>query len=391
MVDRIIDLPDRAEDNIKAEGFGWFLEADNHDYLTTDAILVHKEELQDFKSASETCFDLYRKALDHVVQHNLWSRLDIPENIIPLIKHDLKRELPHVCGRLDWAGGMESIPLKLIEFNADTSAIMPESAYFQSWMYEAVRLQFKGQYNYLIHDLAQVFRDLRQQFPDLPATLLLCSLGYEEDRLNLRVIEEAAIAANFAVDYADLEEVVFGEDGVFLENEEGYVQYHFLYKLVPWEFIMFEEPELMDILVRLSLEHDLVVLNPAYSIAFQAKHMLSILYELFPDHPLLLPTYDEATPLQGKQYVRKVNFGRLGENVAVIDASGGVIAETDGDFGDFSTICQAFAPMYADEDGDIYQASMYLVDGKASCLSFRRRDDLIIDDDSEFVTHVLFE
>jgi glutathionylspermidine synthase len=46
--------------------------------------------------------------------------------------------------------------------------------------------------------------------------------------------------------------------------------------------------------------------------------------------------------------------------------------------------------MYADEDGDIYQPSMFLVDGRASCISFRRRDDLIIDDDAEFVPHVIF-
>ena len=126
--------------------------------------------------------------------------------------------------------------------------------------------------------------------------------------------------------------------------------------MVPWEVIMLEEPELMDILVDLSLDHDLIVLNPAYSLALQSKKMLSILYELFPEHPYLLPTYNEPSPLKGKKYVRKVNFGRQGENIDVIDAKGRMIAQTDGDFGHFSSVYQAFADMYADEDGDIYSA-----------------------------------
>jgi len=168
-------------------------------------------------------------------------------------------------------------------------------------------------------------------------------------------------------------------------------QLRFVYKLVPWEFIMFEEPELMDILTDLSINHGLVVLNPAYSIAYQAKHMMSILYELYPDNEYLLPTFDKKAELTGKQYVRKTNFGRMGENVKIVNEDGATVAKTKGDFGEFSKVFQKHAAMYADEDGDIYQAQMYVGAGEACCLSFRRRDDHIIDDDSEFVTHLIFE
>jgi len=393
MVDRIIDLPIEARTIIEEKGFGWFTEGDNDDYVANDAILIHKDEIKAYSKAAEECYRLYAEALEYVQRNDYWSRLGLSPAIIPLIKHDLKRGIPHICGRMDLAGGIDELPLKLIEFNADTGALMPESAYFQSWFHESVRLQFKGQFNYLIQDLTKGFRNLKQKFSNRPATLLLTSLGYPEDRLNLKVIEEAAEAAGFAVDYSDLENVIFDEDGVFLESEgeeENYVQYHFVYKLVPWEFIMLEEPELMDILVDLCTNHDLIVLNPSYTLAYQAKHMMSILYELFPDNPYLLPTYDHASNLRGQKHVQKVNFGRLGENVAVVEGTGDILAETDGDFGHFSKVYQEFAEMYQDEDGDIYQAGLYVCEGKASCLSFRRRDDWIIDDDSEFVSHVLF-
>jgi len=391
MVDRIIDLPDRAEASIRDAGFGWYLDGDNHDYLTTDVVMVSRDEGQDFIKAAEECYQMYVKAFDHVFRNNLWSRLGLPDEIIPLIKHDWQRALPLLCGRLDLAGGIEDLPIKLIEFNADTCTSLPESAYFQDWMQAPIRLNYKGQINYLVSDLTRVLRNLKIQYSDRPATLLLTSLGYVEDQLNLEVIKAAGEEAGFAVDYADLKEVVFSEDGVFLEDDKGeYIQYHFVYKLVPWEFIMFEEPELLQILTDLSINQDLIVLNPAYSIAFQAKHMMSIIYELFPDHPLVLPTYDNDEQLRGQQHVKKVNFGRLGENVSVIDPAGKVVSENDGDFGSYSSVYQAFTPLYADEDGDLYQGAMFLCDGNPSCLSFRRRDGLIIDDDCEFIPHILF-
>ena len=391
MVDRIIDLPKEARSIIEEAGYGWYQEGDNHDYIANDAIMVHRDEVKAYEEASKSIFKMYEKALQHVRDNNLWSRLGLTENIIKLIKFDMDRYLPHVCGRFDFAGGIERLPLRLIEFNADTCTIMPESTYIQSYMHHQVEEQSKGQFNYLIDELNLVFRKLKNQFPDKTATLLLTSLGHDEDRLNLNVIKEAAESAGFEADYADLEDVIFDEDGVFLAQDELYVQYNFVYKLVPWEFIMLEEPDLMDILTNLSINHGLVVLNPAYSIAYQAKHMLTILHELFPDSPYLLPTYDDEKELAGKKHVSKTNFGRMGENVKIVEPNGQTLAKTEGMFDEFTRVFQQYAEMYKDEDGDIYQAQMYVAAGEACCLSFRRRDDHIIDDDSEFVTHLIFE
>ena len=391
MVDRIIDLPKEARSLIAEAGYGWYQEGDNHDYIADDAIMVHRDEVKAYEAASKAVYKMYQKALDHVREHKLWSRLGIPENIVKLIEFDMDRNLLHICGRFDFAGGIEDLPLKLIEFNADTCTIMPESTYIQSYLYHQVREQSKGQFNYLVDELNQVFRRIKNKFPDRPATLLLTSLGHMEDTLNLNVIKEAAEQAGFEADYADLEDVIFDEDGVFLQQEDVYVQYHFMYKLVPWEFIMLEEPELMDILTDLSINHGLVVMNPAFSIAMQAKHMLTILYELFPESPYLLPTYDEKDSILGSKYVRKTNFGRMGENIKIVDPAGETVAKTKGDFGAFSKVYQQYAEMYQDEDGDIYQGAMYIGSGEPCCLSFRRRDGHIIDDDSEFVTHLIFE
>ncbi len=390
-VDRTIDLPRWNQAAINDAGYAWYLEGENDDYLSTLGMMVHRDELKNFKEAGKDLSKMYMKALTHVRANGLWSRLGLPPNIIKLIEFDLDRYLPHICGRFDFAGGIERLPIKLIEYNADTCTIMPESAHLQSMMHEQIKDFSKGQFNNLINELLIVFKRLKNQFEDKIATLLLTSLGHEEDKLNLLVIQEAAELAGFEVDYADLEDVIFDDDGVFLQQEDVYVQYNFVYKLVPWEFIMFEEPDLMDILTDLSINHGLVVLNPAYSIALQSKHMLSVLYELFPQSKYLLPSYDDANSLKGRSHVEKSNFGRMGENIKIIKPDGQIFEETEGDFGQFTKVYQEYAEMYKDEDGDIYQAQMYVASGEPCCLSFRSRDAHIIDDDSEFVTHVIFE
>ena len=81
----------------------------------------------------------------------------------------------------------------------------------------------------------------------------------------------------------------------------------------------------------------------------------------------------------------------MGENVKIVEPNGQTLAKTEGMFDEFTRVFQQYAEMYKDEDGDIYQAQMYVAAGEACCLSFRRRDDHIIDDDSEFVTHLIFE
>ena len=54
------------------------------------------------------------------------------------------------------------------------------------------------------------------------------------------------------------------------------------------------------------------------------KGLLPILWELFPDHPNLLPTFEDAAPLAG-HYVRKPKLSREGSNVTWVE--GGVAVE----------------------------------------------------------------
>ena len=52
-------------------------------------------------------------------------------------------------------------------------------------------------------------------------------------------------------------------------------------------------------------------------------------------------------------------------------------------------IYQEFAELYKDNYGEYYQPGLYTVMGRAAGLSFRRAEKLIIDNDCQFIPHMI--
>ncbi|MEO0404160.1 MAG: glutathionylspermidine synthase family protein [Bacteroidota bacterium] len=385
MEDRILVLKKNGSRSIKDKGYQWFLQ---DDYVSSDVMEVTPRELEKFKSATKEANLLYFKALEHVIHRNLWDYLDISPAMARLITLDYERRIPHIIGRYDFAGGIDGPGIRLLEFNADTCTAIPESAHFQDYIYKENKVKAGPPFANLHTGLIKSFQDLKRRFSTKEASLLLTGLGHEEDTLNLKAIGDAARLAGFNVDYADFHDVVFADEGVFLEEGDEYVQYNFMMKMVPWDWIMVEDPELLPIIERLYRETDLVILNPAYTCAFQSKRMLSVLHEVDQYTPLVLPAFSEPSKLKDRKYVEKPNFGRLGENIKILQGDQSM-AMTTGDFASNINVYQEYVDLYQDEDGDRYQAGMYTVDQTPACLSFRRRDGLILDDDAEFIAHVI--
>ncbi|RYF59696.1 MAG: glutathionylspermidine synthase family protein, partial [Cytophagaceae bacterium] len=165
----------------------------------------------------------------------------------------------------------------------------------------------------------------------------------------------------------------------------AFTRFDFWFKLIPWEYIGNDEPELVTILTQLVKERKVVIMNPAYALLFQSKYMLKILWELFPDNPLLLET--DTEPLLGKPSVEKVLFGREGANVRILDETGQATQTVDGDYGDQDTIYQQYVDFPQDAAGNRYQAGVFFA-GEACGLGFRR-GGAVIDNTAQFVGHIV--
>jgi glutathionylspermidine synthase len=371
-------------------GYHWLLGTDTMPYVHTELVQVTEQEAQAYLNASNQLYTMYVAAAEYVVAHKLYSQLGIDPSLIPIIEYTWQHDNHwHIYGRFDLAGGLDGLPIKLIEFNADTATCLPETALVQWASLLANKLDNSSQCNNLFDSLVAQFIELKTQNPNLEPYLLLSGIeGSPEDDANLSLLAEAAKEAGFTIAFDYVENVEFSaQEGVFKQNNEngGFEKYDFWMKLIPWEYIAADEPELLKIISDLVCSGRIVVLNPAYTLLFQSKGILKILWDLYPNHPLLLETRFER--LIGQKCVQKTLLGREGANVQIINEYGRVLKETEGEYTQQSSVYQLFAEFATDTAGRSYQAGLFFA-GEACALGFRFGRD-IIDNQSQFCGHIV--
>ncbi len=386
MADRQIDLDRIPENIISQRGYDYLLE---DEYVVPEGIILTQEEVNEFEKAGHTLYELFKGELREMVHTRNFDFLNLPPKMVDLIIHSFQGDHKHLVGRFDFAGGIEGLPLKVLEFNADTPTMMPESSFVQDAFFD-IYTDARSQYNSLEEDIKVFFNHLLIAQSDKEPTLITTSLGYPEDRKHAEFIMECAVSQGFAVAYADLAEIEFAPgEGIFIQADDGgSVQADYLYKMIPWEFICFEEPELLDILHNLIMNDLVHVFNPPYTLVFQSKVFLHHISQKY-SSPYFLQSSRDPSSFRGRSYVEKVSFGRLGENIKIFNEIGQVIEQTPGDFGHFEKVYQEFTQLYKDQFDEYYQLGLFLVDDHGSCMSFRRADKLIIDDDAEFIPHFI--
>ncbi len=379
-------LAQQPDGQLRQLGWDWMLGTDTLPYLTQEVVQLDVQQAMAYAEAANRLFEMLVEAGQHVIDQNRFAELGIPANLIDLIRHswDDDRNIL-LYGRFDLAQTPEGI--KLIEFNADTATCLPETAVVQYAHLRANGLDDTQQVNAVFEALVAQFEEIKTQNADLTPTLLLSAMrDSAEDDANVALLGEAAREAGFEVAFAYIDEVeVTPNDGIFRFADGQFTRYDFWFKLVPWEYIGQEEPDLATLLTQLVLARKVVVLNPAYSLLFQSKYMLKILWELFPHHPLLLET--NTQPLAGQPCVEKVLFGREGANTRLLDAAGQPTHTTPGDYGDQPKIYQAYVDFPQDSTGNRYQAGVFFA-GEACGIGFRR-GGAVLDNTAQFVGHLV--
>ena len=400
MVDnRLLEIGQPSARELKRKGLAWFIDGENEDYIAPEVLRLTEAEMEHFRKDANEVYDLMVEAAKYVGDHKLWAAAGIPPEAIELVEYSLKHELgSHLIGRFDYAGGLGEHPLKLLEFNADTFSLLPESTNIQRMQFESLPRKHRkksGQFNLISQGLIRGFQQLLDQNPEMSASLLVSGLGHQEDWLNLDIIKDAAQRAGFEdVQEMTMSEVIFSRDeGIFIELGNGeYQRFDFWFKMVPWDFIAYDEPELMSILTSIVKQKHAVVINPAYSMLLQSKGLLPFLSKKFAYHPSVLKSSNDKTTFGSSPHVEKPIYGRTGDNVKIYLHGGGApSAVNEGDYGHLPSIYQALAAFEQDEDGDIYQPSVFWAGGSACGFCLRRQDSLIVDDDAEFVGHILQE
>jgi glutathionylspermidine synthase len=381
-----LNTPPTAQ--LQQVGWDWALGQDTLPYIADQTIEVTSQQAEAYFNATNELYEMYIAAGQHVIDHHKFAELGIPDNLIELIKLSWEDDRNiHLYGRFDLSGGLDNKPIKLIEFNADTATCLPETAIVQWASLKANGMNDQSQFNTLYESLIEQFGLLRTLYPDVPPTLLISTMrDNPEDDTNVSVLGEAAKEAGFEVAFEYIDDVDFSEnEGIFVrQNEQDFLQYHFWFKLVPWEFIAWDEPQLAQTLTKIAQAQKAIILNPAYTLLFQSKGILKILWELFEGHPLLLET--KASPIKGKKCVQKVLFGREGANIKILNPDQSIDTAVDGQYQEQTSIYQEYTDFLKDEHGHCYQAGVFFA-GEAAALGYRKGGQ-IIDNKAQFVGHV---
>lgn len=388
----IRQLPNRVFQEL---GWDYFVSEDAADYLTSELVVVSEAERDAFYETGNRLYERFVAAGEYALQHDLLDQLGIPRNLHEMIRlsWDDDRHL-HLFGRFDFAGGVAGLPVKLLEFNADTPTSLPETAIIQWAQLKANDLPENAQFNFVYDALIDNFKRLRDLNPEREPAILFSTLrGAPEDDNNVGLLREAAAEAGFETSFCYVDEVVFSEiNGIFGKNQRGEpLNFPFWFKLVPWEYIANDEPELCGLLTRIVRNDLAIVLNPAYTLLFQSKGLLKYLWDMFPDDPALLEaSLQEPIGRTHYPFVQKVFFGREGANVTVYDGIGIPVEARLGEYENQPSVYQALAHLARDTDGHYYQAGVFFV-YEACGLGFRRSTGQIIDNGAQFVGHLVGE
>ena len=383
-------LPEHPDKALQKVGWNWMLGTDTAPYVTSDVVVVSEQEANQYYQAATTLYDMLVEAGQYAIDHELFKDMGIPENLVEIIKLSWEDDRQvHLYGRFDLAGGIAGDPVKFIEFNADTATCIPESAVVQ-WAHLRINnLDESQQFNTLYETLVAQFLYIKRVNADLTPSILFSTMkDNPEDDTNVSILREAAKEAGFDTDFAYIEDVEFSNgEGVFTQDFENgsFIRFDFWFKLVPWEFIGYEEPELAVILTEIIKNRKAVILNPAYTLLFQSKYILKVLWDLYPYHPLLLQT--ERYVIPHKKSVSKVLFGREGANVSILERGGEVSEKAEGEYGDQSKIYQEYVEFPTDSSGNSYQAGVFYA-GEPCALGFRRGGK-ILDNTAQFVGHII--
>ncbi len=381
-----------TNDYLESIGFLWHTDDDKTSYVSNEILQINEEEANAYYEAANELYDMFCEAGEYVIENDLFHDINIPFNLVELIKTSWEDDVHwHLYGRFDFAGGIDGKPIKLIEFNADTPTSLFETAIVQWAMLKKNGLEEASQFNNLYEALKDNFKRIitldsdvekfEEYYKDLGWKILFTSIsGSSEDENTTKLLQHIANEAGFNTDFEYIDQVNFNDEGIFKDDQN----FEFWFKLIPWEDIGIDEGELATILTEIQTNKKAIIFNPAYTLMFQSKGFMKVLWDLYPNHPLLLET--DFEPLSCKQ-VEKKCFGREGANTSIINEDGSIDCQTDGEYDGHKSIFQEYVELPTDENGDSYQAGVFYA-YEACGLGFRKGPK-ILNNMSKFVGHII--
>ncbi len=242
----------------------------------------------DIEAPTQQLLGLCYQAVERILGDDaLLRRFGIPETAWSYVRQTWQRQDKDLYGRFDLRYDGTG-PAKLFEFNADTPTALFEAAVFQwQWLEQAIDAELIPGESDQFNSIHERLIDALGKFGIAPRTLhVACVRDHAEDRWTVEYLEDCARQAGLDTAFVHIEDIGLTNDGRFTDLDDRVITD--LFKLYPWEWLLAES------FGSALLADPVHLIEPAWKLALSNKGLLAVLWDMFPDHPALLPTYFEA-------------------------------------------------------------------------------------------------
>ncbi|NNN37809.1 glutathionylspermidine synthase family protein [Streptomyces sp. S3(2020)] len=347
--------------------------------------------LDEVEALEEVVEELHRmclRAADHIVTAGRFADLGITDpRVADAVAEAWRRraELPSVYGRFDLRYDGTG-PAKLLEYNADTPTSLVEAASPQ-WFWMEERFPGADQWNSLHERLVAAWKKQAALLPPGSPLYFAYSSADElgEDLMTVAYLQETAEQAGLDTAWISMEEI--GWDPLssrFVDRQLRFIRSCF--KLYPWEWLTTDRfaEHVLDTLDNGGGTGSTLWIEPAWKMLLSNKALLAILWELYPDHPNLLPAYlDGPRELaDSKGYVAKPLLGREGAGVTIHEPGAAPVPREE-------PCCYQELAFLPDFDGNRVVLGAWVVEDESAGLGIRESSGPVTDEYARFLPHVI--
>ncbi|HXX53135.1 MAG TPA: glutathionylspermidine synthase family protein [Thermodesulfovibrionales bacterium] len=240
------------------------------------------EEIDTLDDATAELHRLCLDAVSRVISDNLFGRLGIPVSYGSLAKRSWERNDSTLYGRFDLCYDGSGQP-KLLEFNADTPTSLYESSIVQ-WVWLKDLHPTMDQFNSIHEKLADAFSSMRAKPISAQTFHFSCVKNNAEDFVTAEYMRDVASQQGFNTRQIFIDDIGWSDHvRKFVDVDAQPID--MLFKLYPWEWLIAEE------FGKHLLLDTMRIFEPPWKMILSNKGILPILWEMYPDHPNLLPAY----------------------------------------------------------------------------------------------------
>ncbi len=265
---------------------------------------------------------------------------------------------------------------RLLEYDADSPSGLFESAILQRlWLQDL----FPGcdQFNSLHEKLTEIFRGLQAENAAQQPVYFTCRKDAPVDFVTIGYLRDIAAQCGLDARHIYIEDIGYsGGSGTFHDSEDTEIRQ--MFKLCPWELLLARDTGSF-ISRRMMRLHE-----PAWKMVLSSRGLLPVLWEMFPGHPNLLPSYSGPGRISG-DCVKKPLLPGKGSGILFKGTT--VKQETsDGTDGDNGFIYQKME-MLPNFEGNYALVGSWVINTMPAGICIREDDTPITRDTSLIVPH----